>query len=247
MRRVLVLGGTSEARMLASRLDQDPTLEVISSLAGRVREPVLPTGRVRIGGFGGAGALAAWLRTNDIDAVVDATHPFAGRITANASAAATEACVPILVLRRPEWVAGPRDHWHEVADLAAAAESVPTVGERVFLTIGRQGVGAFADCPGWFLVRAIDPPEARMPRDSELLLARGPFTVDEELTLMLEHRIDVLVTKNSGGELTSAKLEAARALGVPVVMVARTPIPPGVQSTADLDSAVRWVSEPHRC
>ncbi|RVW03283.1 cobalt-precorrin-6A reductase [Rhodococcus spongiicola] len=246
MRRVLVLGGTSEARMLAARLERDSSLEVISSLAGRVREPVLPAGTVRIGGFGGVEGLTQWLRTNDIDAVVDATHPFAARITANASAAASVAGVPMLVLRRAEWVAGPRDHWHQVPDIAAAAEGVPAVGERVFLTIGRQGVAAFVECPGWFLVRAIDPPEVRMPGRSELLLARGPFTVDAEITLMLEHRIDVLVTKNSGGELTSAKLEAARVLGVPVVMVARPPLPPGVPSTADLESAVCWASEPHR-
>ncbi|WP_280760756.1 cobalt-precorrin-6A reductase [Prescottella agglutinans] len=243
MRRVLVLGGTREARMLAARLDPDPTVEVISSLAGRVREPVLPVGQVRIGGFGGVDGLAQWLRDNDIDAVVDATHPFAARITANAAAATRQVGVPLLVLRRAEWSAGPGDRWHVVPDLASAAATVSRLGERAFLTIGRQGVDAFADCPGWFLIRAIDPPQVAMPPRSELLLARGPFTVDDEIALMRDRGIDLVVTKNSGGALTSAKLDAARELGIAVVMVARTPIPDGVASTADLDAAAAWVTE----
>ncbi|MDH6678749.1 precorrin-6A/cobalt-precorrin-6A reductase [Rhodococcus sp. LBL1] len=243
MPRVLVLGGTSEARRVAARLDPDPTVEVISSLAGRVREPVLPVGQVRIGGFGGVDGLAQWLRDNDIDAVVDATHPFAARITANAAAATRHVGVPLLVLRRAEWSAGPGDRWHVVPDLASAAATASRLGDRAFLTIGRQGVDAFAGCPGWFLIRAIDPPQVAMPPRSELLLARGPFTVDDEIALMKDRGIDVVVTKNSGGALTSAKLDAARELGIPVVMVARTPIPDGVASTADLDAAVAWVTE----
>ncbi|MFC9517003.1 cobalt-precorrin-6A reductase [Nocardiaceae bacterium NPDC056970] len=242
-RRVLVLGGTGEARRLAALLDQDPFVEVTSSLAGRVREPVLPVGQVRIGGFGGVDGLAQWLRDNHVDAVVDATHPFAARITANAAAATARVGVPLLVLRRPEWAPGPGDRWHVVPDLAAAANAVNGLGERVFLTIGRQGVDAFADASGWFLIRAIDPPEVRIPERSELLLARGPFTVEDEVALLREHRIDVVVTKNSGGALTSAKLEAAREVGVPVVMVARTPIPEGVASTSDLDAAAAWAAD----
>lgn len=237
-----MLGGTREARILASRLDGHPDVEVISSLAGRVREPVLPVGRVRIGGFGGVDGLAAWLRDNDVDAVVDATHPFAATITANAARATAQAGVPMLVLRRAEWTPRPNDRWHVVPDLASAAETTERLGERVFLTIGRQGVDAFAGSAGWFLVRAIDPPDVRMPRRSELLLARGPFTVDDEIALMRRQRIDVLVTKNSGGALTEAKLDAARELGVPVVMVARTLIPDGVASTSDLDAAVSWAT-----
>ena len=243
MRRVLVLGGTSEARRLAARLDPDPAVEVISSLAGRVREPVLPVGQVRIGGFGGVDGLTQWLRDNGIDAVVDATHPFAARITANAAAATARTGLPLLVLRREEWSAGAGDRWHIVPDLASAADTVPRLGERVFLTIGRQGVDAFADCPGWFLIRAIDPPEVPMPPRSELLLARGPFTVDDEIALMRDRGIDVLVTKNSGGALTAAKLAAARELAIPVVMVARTPIPAGVESTSDLEVAAAWVTQ----
>ena len=240
MRTVLILGGTGEARALAASLDREPAVEVISSLAGRVREPVLPVGRVRIGGFGGVDGLSEWLRDNDVDAIVDATHPFAARITANAAAAAERVGVPLLVLRRPEWVPGPGDDWHVVPDLAAAAEAASGLGERVFLTIGRQGVDAFADRPGWFLIRAIDPPTVPVPRDSEILLARGPFTVADEVALLRERRIDVVVTKNSGGALTSAKLAAAREVGVPVVMVARTPIPDGVSVTADPAAAARW-------
>ncbi|QKT11565.1 cobalt-precorrin-6A reductase [Rhodococcus sp. W8901] len=245
MRRVLVLGGTRDARDLAARLDADPAVSVTSSLAGRVRDPVLPVGDVRIGGFGGVDGLAEWLQVNDIDAVVDATHPFAARITANAADSTARVDVPLLVLRRREWEPGPADRWHTVPDLAAAAGAVPALGERVFLTIGRQGVDAFADGSGWFLVRAIDPPDVSMPARSELLLDRGPFSVDDEVSLMRRHRIDVVVTKNSGGALTSAKLEAARRLDIPVVMVSRTPIPVGVASTSDLEVAVRWLTQPH--
>ncbi len=229
--------------MLAARLDPDPTVEVISSLAGRVREPVLPVGQVRIGGFGGVDGLEQWLRDNEVDAVVDATHPFAARITANAAVASERTGIPLLVLRRAEWSAGPGDCWHVVTDLASAAAVVARLGERVFLTIGRQGVEAFAGCAGRFLIRAIDPPAAAVPADSEVLLARGPFTVDDEIALMREHRIDVVVTKNSGGALTSAKLDAARELGIPVVMVARTPIPAGVESMSDLDATVLWITQ----
>ncbi|BDE59349.1 cobalt-precorrin-6A reductase [Prescottella equi] len=243
MRRVLVLGGTGEARMLAARLADAPSVEVISSLAGRVREPVLPVGQVRVGGFGGVDGLTHWLRDNEIDAVVDATHPFAAQITANAAAATARVGVPLLVLRRREWAPGPGDDWHVVRDLAAGAEAVAGLGERVFLTIGRQGVDAFADGDGWFLIRAIDPPEVRLPEKAELLLARGPFTVGDEVALLRERRIDVVVTKNSGGALTSAKLEAAREVGVPVVMVARTPIPEGIASTSDLDVAAAWAAD----
>lgn len=242
MRRVLVLGGTSEGRALAATLVGAPDVRVVSSLAGRVKDPRLPDGEVRVGGFGGVGGLAEWLRGNDIDAVVDATHPFAARITANAAHACTATGVPLLVLRRPEWTPGPGDRWHTVPDLAAAAAVLPKSGSRVFLTIGRQGVDVFAGSGGWFLVRAIDPPEVAVPANSEILLARGPFTVDDEITVMREHRIEVVVTKNSGGPLTSAKLDAARALGLPVVMVARTPIPAGVESTSDVAAAARWAS-----
>ena len=241
MRRVLILGGTSEGRALAAALAEEPDVTVVSSLAGRVRNPRLPVGEVRVGGFGGVDGLADWLRDNDIDAVVDATHPFASRITGNAAAATRRVDVPLLVLRRPEWVAGPGDRWTTVASLRDAAAVLPA-DARVLLTIGRQGVDAFADSPGWFLIRAIDPPTVAVPPHGEVLLARGPFTVDDEVALMRENRIDVVVTKNSGGALTSAKLDAARRLGLPVVMVARTAIPEGAASTADIDEATAWAA-----
>ncbi|MGW4479756.1 cobalt-precorrin-6A reductase [Rhodococcus triatomae] len=242
MRRVLILGGTSEGRALAESLDMEPGLDVVSSLAGRVADPRLPVGAVRIGGFGGVGGLADWLRENDVDAVVDATHPFASRITTNAVAAARDAGVPLLVLRRPEWVPGVGDRWHAVPDLGAAATAASALGRRVLLTIGRQGVDAFAEGSAWFLIRAIDPPTVAVPPRSEVLLARGPFTVDDEIATMRQHRIDVLVTKNSGGALTAAKLEAARTLGLPVVMVSRPGIPASVAVTSDIEQARTWAA-----
>ncbi|NKE60050.1 cobalt-precorrin-6A reductase [Lentzea sp. PSKA42] len=225
-----MLGGTGEARELASRVP------AVSSLAGRVSSPRLPEGEVRIGGFGGVDGLAQWLRDNEIHAVVDATHPFARRITSNAYEACARVGVPFLILRRPGFT--PQDGWHWVDSVAEAARSLP--GERVFLTTGRQDLAEFASCPQWFLARMVEPPEPPMPQRIEVLLSRGPFTVDGELALMRSHRIDTLVTKDSGGEMTSAKLEAARQLGVLVVIVRRPPLPPA-ETVATVDEAVRWL------
>ncbi|MCX5045815.1 cobalt-precorrin-6A reductase [Aldersonia sp. NBC_00410] len=228
-RRVLILGGTREGRVLAEALVATPGVEVISSLAGRVRAPVLPAGEVRIGGFGGTDGLQKWLSDNVIDAIVDATHPFAAQITRNTAAAARAAGVPALVLHRPPWTAQPGDSWISVDSLAAAARAVPTHGVSAFLTIGRQGVEAFAGIDTVrFLIRAIDPPTGAVPARHELLLERGPFTVEHEIDLLRRHRIDVLVTKNSGGALTEAKLAAARTCGIRVVMIERPALPDGV-------------------
>ncbi|MCA1190183.1 MULTISPECIES: cobalt-precorrin-6A reductase [unclassified Saccharopolyspora] len=224
VRRVLVLGGTAEARELAARLGGEPAVHVISSLAGRVRDPRLPEGEVRIGGFGGAEGLAAWLRAERIDEVVDATHPFAAAMTSNAVLACALAGLPLLVLRRPGWE--PEPHWHLVDSLDEAAAALPGLGERIFLSTGRQGVHRFAHLDLRFLVRAVDPPEPPLPPRTELLLARGPFAFDDEVALLREHRIDVLVTKDSGGPMTRPKLDAARLLGVAVVLVRRPPEPP---------------------
>lgn len=223
VRRILVLGGTGEARELAARLGDDAGVHVISSLAGRVRDLKRPDGEVRVGGFGGADGLAEWLREHRIDAVVDATHPFAEVITANAVRACALAGTPLLVLRRPAWEAEPG--WHLVGSLDEAAAALPGLGERIFLTTGRQGVGRFAHLDLRFLLRAVDPPEPPLPPHLTTLLARGPFTFDDEVALLREHRIDVLVTKNSGGPMTRAKLDAARELGVAVVVVRRPPEP----------------------
>jgi precorrin-6A/cobalt-precorrin-6A reductase len=169
---------------------------------------------VRIGGFGGPDGLREFLLGQRIDVVVDATHPFADTITGNAAIACRAAGIPLLRLSRPGWSAGPGDNWIRVPDLAAAAARVTELGERIFLTIGRQGVGAFAGhSDRWFLIRAIDPPDAALPAHHELLLARGPFTVEAESELLARHRIDVLVTKDSGGADTAAKLTAGRLLG----------------------------------
>jgi precorrin-6A/cobalt-precorrin-6A reductase len=243
--RILILGGTGEARELAAALVAAGT-DVLSSLAGRVRDPRLPEGPVRIGGFGGADGLAAFLKTAGVTAVVDATHPFASGITANAAQAAIRAQVPLLVLRRPEWDADPA--WQAVADIYAAAAATADwrgkdrQGDGVFLTTGRRDLAAFAgDDAHRFLVRTVDPPDGPVPARMTLISGRGPYTVDGETALMREHGIGLLVTKNSGGPMTAAKLQAARDLGVQVVMVQRPPVPAGSAVVATVPEAVRWV------
>jgi precorrin-6A/cobalt-precorrin-6A reductase len=170
-----------------------------------------------------------------VDFVVDATHPFAEGITANAARAGALTEVPVVVLRRPGWREGSGDRWHWAASLAEAAALLPGLGRRVLLTTGRLGLAAFADLDGLeFVVRSVEPPEPPMPPHTEVLLARGPFTVEGETALLRERRIDVVVTKDSGGEATAAKLTAARRLGLPVVVVRRPPLPEGVAAVPDL-------------
>lgn len=237
--RVLILGGTAEARALAADLDA-AGVPVVSSLAGRVARPRLPVGAVRIGGFGGPDGLAVWLHTEGITAVVDATHPFAQGISASARIAAPAADVPLLRLERPGWTAGPGDDWHWVDDLDAAAALVPRLGTRVLLTSGRQGLAAFAGvADAWFLVRCVDPPEPPLPPHAEVLLDRGPYTVDGEESLVAAHRIDLVVTKDSGGPLTEAKLEVARRHGLPVIVVRRPPRA-DVATVATVADAATW-------
>lgn len=238
---LLVLGGTGEARRLAAAVTAVAGIRVVSSLAGRVRAPELPAGEVRIGGFGGPDGLAQWLSDNRVDAVVDATHPFSAAMTRNAAEATAATGVPLLVLRRPGWTAGPGDDWHWVDDLTGAAALLPRLGRRVFLTTGRQELAPFADLDLWFLVRSVDPPEPPLPRRMQLLLARGPFTVDGERDLIGQYAIDVLVTKDSGGIMTAAKLTAARDAGIPVVVARRPPLPAGVPTVASVEDAVAWV------
>ncbi|MFF3316724.1 cobalt-precorrin-6A reductase [Streptomyces sp. NPDC003035] len=236
---VLILGGTTEARALAALLH--PETRVTSSLAGRVASPRLPVGEVRIGGFGGADGLAAWVRAHHVDAVIDATHPFAENISFNAARAAATAHVPLLALRRPGWVPVEGDRWHSAASLEEAAALLDGLGERVFLTTGRMGLAAFADCRQWFLVRSVDAPESPMPDRTEVLLDRGPFTLDGERDLLHRYGIDVLVTKDSGGAATAPKLRAAREAGIPVVIVRRPPVPEGVETAASPEGAAAWV------
>lgn len=236
--RVLLLGGTSEARALAARLH--PDVEVISSLAGRVPDPALPVGQVRIGGFGGVDGMRQWLIDADIDAVLDATHPYAATITAHAAAACAQLRVPHLVLARPAW---PPENAIVVASDADAAKTVVEKHySRVFLTTGRSGTAAFKDIGAWFLIRAVTSPDPdTLPRNHEVLLSRGPYHYDDELALLREHRIDALVTKNSGGAMTRPKLDAAAALGVAVVMVDRPPLPSGVAVVESVDAAAAWI------
>ncbi|WP_328766698.1 cobalt-precorrin-6A reductase [Streptomyces sp. NBC_00286] len=239
---VLVLGGTAEARELAAALTARPGIRVTTSLAGRVSRPGALDGDVRVGGFGGAEGLARWLRSERVDTLVDATHPFAAGITANAVRAARAAGVPAIVLRRPGWQAGPGDRWHSTTSLTEAADLLPSLGRRVFLTTGRLGLATFAPLSELhFLLRSVDPPEPPLPPHTEVLLARGPFTVEDETTLLREHAIEVLVTKDSGGAATSAKLTAARTLGVPVVVVRRPPLPEGVTPVADVSEVLAWL------
>jgi precorrin-6A/cobalt-precorrin-6A reductase len=238
---VLVLGGTSEARELAAELAGRPGLRVISSLAGRVRAPVLPAGEVRVGGFGGVPGLAAWARAEGIGAVVDATHPFAETISAHAAAACSQCGLPLLRLARPAWEARDGDNWQRAGSLAAAAQLLPELGTRVFLTTGRQSLASFAPLDQlWFLIRCVDPPVPPLPARREVLLARGPYRREAERALMRRFGIDVLVTKNSGGALTAGKLDAARDLGIPVIMIDR-PDPGPAASVAAAADAARWV------
>ena len=239
--RILILGGTGEARDLAVELVA-AGVDVLSSLAGRVQQPRLPDGQVRVGGFGGAEGLAAFLHAEGITAVIDATHPFAGTITANAARAAAQADVPLLVLRRPEWKDD--SSWDVVPDIRAAAAAVRAwPGESVFLTTGRRDLDVFAaDDKHSFLVRTVDPPDGPVPPRMTLVLGRGPYTVDGESALMREHGVGLLVTKNSGGPMTAAKLQAADSLNVQVLIVARPPLPRGTAMVTTVAEAVRWVS-----
>ena len=243
-RRVLVLGGTSEARALASALVNEGR-SVVSSLAGRVSAPALPEGEVRTGGFGGADGLASYLAAEGIGAVVDATHPFAANITAHADRAGAASGVPVLRLQRPGWSA------HE---LAPTFEWVDSVGDarvtaerhlRPFLTTGRQQLGEFAPWRDrYVLARVVDPPDWLVPTSWEVLQARGPYSYAAERDLMQSRRIDVLLTKDSGGPLTEAKLQAAADLGVAIVVVRRPPLPRNLAVVDSVAAAREWLRRP---
>jgi precorrin-6A/cobalt-precorrin-6A reductase len=236
---ILVLGGTAEARRLAGALNAE-NATVMTSLAGRVSNPRLPDGQVRIGGFGGPHALARWLTTHRVNAVVDASHPFAARISESAAQACSAAGVPLLRLERPGFAERPGDRWTRVADLDAAAALLRARPGRVLLTTGRQGLRAFADVSQcWFLVRCVETPEPPLPPRHELLLDRGPYTLDGELELIHRHRIEALVTKDSGGAMTRAKLDAARARGLSVIVVERPPRP-DVETVTTVAEAISW-------
>ncbi|MDE0409796.1 MAG: cobalt-precorrin-6A reductase [Alphaproteobacteria bacterium] len=244
--RLLILGGTAEGRALAEATQArfGPSLTVISALAGRTQNPLLPTGTVRVGGFGGTEGLASYLRNEGIGLLIDATHPFATQISAHACEAAARAGTERLALVRPPWCPASGDRWIEVATVEDAAAAIPAGARRVFLTVGVRSLAPFArhrDC--WFLVRLVDAPAEPIPLARHgLICARGPFAEDDERALLTEHGIDCLVTRASGGEATAAKLAAARALALPVVMV-RRPAPPPGDHAASLEDALAWIEQ----
>jgi precorrin-6A/cobalt-precorrin-6A reductase len=246
-RSLLILGGTAEAAALAGgALDRfGEALAVTTSLAGRTARPAPIPGRVRSGGFGGPWGLAAYLAWNRIDRLIDATHPFAAGISHSARLACEIADVPRLALRRPPWRRHPEDRWFEVDSMAEAAAIVGRMARRAWLTVGAGDIGAFAALAGvHFLVRLIEPPSLPPPLSNcDVIVGRGPFTLDEERERLRRHAIDMLVCKASGGAATEAKLVAARELGLPVVMLRRPPPEPGA-AVETIAAALDWLAAP---
>jgi precorrin-6A/cobalt-precorrin-6A reductase len=244
MKRVLILGGTGEAAQLAAQAVALPGIEVITSMAGRVRQPVAPAGRMRMGGFGGAEGLINYVREQHIELLIDATHPFASQMSHHAAVAAQACGLPHLMLVRPPWEPMTGDRWRAVESITAAVTVLPGMARRVFLTIGRQELAAFAPLRNlWFLMRMIDPPVPGTPvPPGTLVLERGPFTLEDERQLLQTHAIEAMVSKNSGGDATYAKIVAARELGLLVVMIQRPPMPAGEQ-VADVERAMAWLKQ----
>jgi precorrin-6A/cobalt-precorrin-6A reductase len=240
--RLLILGGTSDAAKLAQKALDIPNLEVRVSLAGRTSQPGDVSGLVRVGGFGGVAGLIDYLEAEKIDLLIDATHPFAAQISENAAIASQQTGIPRLILSRPSWEKLPGDDWYEVESVEAAAKMVTNFGKRVFLTIGRQQLDRFSHLHHiWFLMRSIEPPETKIP-GGKLLCDRGPFSLDNEKQLLEKYQIDTLVTKNSGGDATYAKIIAARELTTKVIIIQRPTIPPG-ETVTDVDAALKWLKK----
>jgi precorrin-6A/cobalt-precorrin-6A reductase len=242
MRNILILGGTSEARQLAGQLAGRSDLKVTLSLAGRTAQPAAQPVPVRVGGFGGTAGLASYLAAQRIDVLVDATHPYAATIAANAADAAKLAKIPIVGLRRPAWKALAGDRWVNVDDVDGAVAALGTSPRRVFLAIGRKEVRAFEAAPQHnYLIRSVDPivPPLDLPH-ATAIVARGPFSEDDERALLMQHRTEYVVAKNSGGSATYGKIAAARTLGIGVIMLRRPALPevPAVESVQD---AVAWL------
>jgi precorrin-6A/cobalt-precorrin-6A reductase len=241
MKRLLIFGGTRDALALAQSVAQLPDLELITSLAGRTRTATAP-GTLRIGGFGGAAGLAAYLRDRQIDYLIDATHPFANQITWNGAIAAQQLGIPHLILNRPAWEKQAGDRWIEVESNTAAAAILPDLAQRIFLTIGRQELSTFAHLSkNWFLMRMIDPPEPPIPQ-GEILLKKGPFTLKDERDLLKKFNIEAIVSKNSGGDATYAKMIAAREVNIPVVMIQRLPLPEA-ETVQTVEQALQWLRD----
>lgn len=239
---VLILGGTTEASAIAAGLAGDPIIRPVLSLAGRTRAPVLPAVAARRGGFGGVDGLVRYLRDEAVDVLVDATHPFAAQMSRHALAAAELSGVRCLAVVRLAWQAQPGDAWTEAPDMPAAVAALGMQPRRVFLTVGQQELTPFAAAP-WhdYLIRSVEPPDpAVLPPRARCITARGPFEAAAEQRLLEDEAVEVIVTKNSGGTATVAKLTAARALGLPVIMVTRPATVPG-PTVADAAEALAWL------
>jgi precorrin-6A/cobalt-precorrin-6A reductase len=242
MKHVLILGGTAEARQLAGLLADRTDIKATLSLAGRTAAPAAQPVPVRVGGFGGADGLASYLTAEGIDALIDATHPYAAVISRNAAEATAAARVPLVALRRPAWAAVAGDRWVDVDDMAAAVAALGATPSRAFLAIGRQEVAAFtAATQHHYLIRSVDPiePPLNVP-NATYIVSRGPFAEGDERVLLSQHRIETVVAKNSGGGATYGKIAAARSLGLTVVML-RRPALPDVPAVATPHDAVAWL------
>ena len=242
MLNILILGGTSEARQLAGELAGKASFKVTLSLAGRTAQPLAQPVQVRIRGFGGIDGLLEYLITQRIDVLVDATHPYAATMAAHAAEACARAGVPILALRRPPWKPNAADRWSEVDNVEEAVHTLGAAPRRVFLTVGRKEVGAFAAAPQHrYLIRSVDPvkPPLNVPH-ATYIVARGPFNDADERATIIQYGIERIVAKNSGGSATYGKIAAARALGIPVVML-RRPVLPAVPSVERVQDAAAWL------
>jgi precorrin-6A/cobalt-precorrin-6A reductase len=244
MTRVLLLGGTTEAGLLARAL-AEAKVKAIYSYAGRTEAPVAQPLPQRVGGFGGVTGLVEYLRTEGITHVVDATHPFAAQMSWNAVEATEITGIPLLALQRPAWKAGPGDRWISVQSGAEAARALPEAPSRVFLAIGRQGLADYALSPEHdYLLRLVDPPGADLPLSrARIVIARGPFRYEDDLTLLRDHDIQIVVAKNAGGEGARAKLDAARELGLSVIMIERPPLPARL-AVESIGAVMAWLHLP---
>ncbi|WP_431016991.1 cobalt-precorrin-6A reductase [Bradyrhizobium pachyrhizi] len=242
MMRALILGGTADANLLAAAIASAGGIDAVYSYGGRTRAPAdqpLPT---RIGGFGGVDGLANYLRREAITHVVDATHPFAAEMSRNAIAACAQTATSLLALERAPWDKASGDRWIEVADVVSAAAALPDSPTRVFLAIGRQHIAPFGARPQHaYTLRFVDPPEQALPLpDADVIVSRGPFTLEGEIAMMRARRIEWIVARNSGGTGARAKIDAARVLGLPVIMITRPSLPdrPRVESVSEV---IQWL------
>lgn len=246
IRRVLILGGTGEAYDLAEAIDArlGDNVALVTALAGRTTDPRQPVGQVRLGGFGGTAGLKTYLQDTAVDCVIDATHPFAAQMTEQAYTACQQIDVSYLRLDRPAWAPQQGDRWHMASDASAAAAMLPQVGSVAFLTVGTKELDTFRNLDGvQIAMRLVDPPAEPIPLEEVvMILGKGPFDLEDERALLSQHRIDVLVTKNSGGEATEAKLTAAREAGIPVIMIDRPAqnVEPVVTNVAE---ALTWLAK----